>query len=147
MKKNDSIKELCRLVTEVGERVFNSTIAHDCFCGENEYTSGIVHPDIIEYIKQAVYDKMLKTPYHERIVRVMGEGDFARVQDAVEYITNVEKEKPTKIPVIKRLRDQFGYGLKECKDLVEDACLRGYTKKVHYATNEGMCSYYYAVNR
>ena len=61
MRKENVIKELCKLSTDVGG-FFNHEYAHGCFCGENKLElSGFQFQDeIMDFIKEAVNEKMYK---------------------------------------------------------------------------------------
>lgn len=53
--KDAVIERLCELVSMVGEKVFNSQIAHDCFCSLSKSTSSfIVGEDVLDFIERAV---------------------------------------------------------------------------------------------
>lgn len=58
MDKKEIVKRLCNLCSEVGSGVFESQLAHDCFCGENDLSSASKHfsfnPAIIEFIEEKV---------------------------------------------------------------------------------------------
>ena len=55
--KSEAIEKLCEIVTEVGE-VFDHAYTHDCICGENKFSEGLVDSHIIEFIQQAVKEKI-----------------------------------------------------------------------------------------
>ena len=62
MDKSEVLERLCALVTEVGSKVFNDEVEHDCFCGLNYLSPAPgcyqCHPDVIEFIEQAVRQKI-----------------------------------------------------------------------------------------
>lgn len=57
--KHEAIEKLCRIVTDVGE-AFAHTYTHDCICGMNKISEGLVDSHIIEFIQQAVTEKLIK---------------------------------------------------------------------------------------
>lgn len=57
MNKQDAIERLCRLVTKVGEEVFNHTQAHACFCRNN--ADPRIDVNVIEFIERAVSDRII----------------------------------------------------------------------------------------
>jgi len=60
MNKDQVIKRLCALSSNVGSRKFKSSIPHDCFCedGKNSCFSFQFDEQIIEFIEQAVNEKL-----------------------------------------------------------------------------------------
>jgi hypothetical protein len=58
MTKDKVISELCELASYVGEDVFKNQIAHDCFCSARNNISFHFSPEIISYIRDAIYEKI-----------------------------------------------------------------------------------------
>ena len=54
--KEETVKELCEVVTQVGEH-FDHQYSHDCICGENPAGSR-VDSHVIGFIKEAVKEKI-----------------------------------------------------------------------------------------
>lgn len=60
MTKQEVIEELCKISTEVAEalsKARGTSIAHDCFCGENELSKDggfSFDPTIFEFIRNSV---------------------------------------------------------------------------------------------
>ena len=55
MNKEDVIRRLCALVSEVGHTVYADNREHDCFCIEQVASNPRVHAEILAYIENAVY--------------------------------------------------------------------------------------------
>jgi hypothetical protein len=60
MNRNDTINMLCKLVTQVGQEVYGSTLEHDCFCTEKDILGHDhrVHPEVVAFIINATMEKM-----------------------------------------------------------------------------------------
>jgi hypothetical protein len=55
MNREDAIERLCKLVTEVGEKIFLSQNPHDCFC-ESAFHKSVGKPVIDEKIIRFIED-------------------------------------------------------------------------------------------
>lgn len=60
MRKEMVIQRLCALSSVVGGRKYHHHHAHDCFCVSNEHKNFQFEEQILLFIEQAVYEKMLK---------------------------------------------------------------------------------------
>lgn len=59
MTKEEVIIALCELVTEVGDKVFDNQVYHDCFCCKNATMAYCdVDEAVVQYIKEVVAEKM-----------------------------------------------------------------------------------------
>ena len=143
---NKSLQRLCALVREVERRGFSDSLPHDCFCGDNpENTNPVIAEEIVDFIEQAIMDRLRKK--RDTSDRVFLSYEYERVRDAVAFLSVLmvgSGRLPWKIAVIKQLREQFGYGIKDGKNLVETACEMGYIKEVQNSKNE---TYYTTTER
>jgi len=53
MTGQEAIRRLCKLTSEVGDAVFGSQRASDCFCDEAVFESPVVEEEVIEFIEAA----------------------------------------------------------------------------------------------
>ena len=60
MNKVDAIERLCKLVTKVGEDVYDNSVAHDCVCYKQEIVNAQIDEDVIKYIESAVFEALSK---------------------------------------------------------------------------------------
>jgi hypothetical protein len=60
MNRQVTIDKLCALVSEVGRRVFRDELEHDCFCSSLTPDHVQVHPEVFNYIADAVYCQMVR---------------------------------------------------------------------------------------
>lgn len=58
MEEQEVISALCDLASEVGRKVYGSKVSHDCFCQESKGSDFHFDPVILEYIRNAVREKM-----------------------------------------------------------------------------------------
>ena len=59
LNKEETIIRLCALVSSVGECLTNSTVPHDCFCGESSHIiTPVVSEEIIDFIEAAVSESL-----------------------------------------------------------------------------------------
>lgn len=130
----NGLKKLCALVEELKDRLYPESPA-DCFCGDSpfkkELTDPFVSENIVDFIEQAVRKELRSVG--SSTGRDFQPYEYQRVVDSISLLL-VEGKKPWKIGAIKLLREQYGYGLKDCKNLVEAAERLGYIELV---TEEG----------
>ena len=57
---NEVIKRFCQLATRVGNKKFDNTFAHDCFCEDRRRHVGsfIFDEEVLEFIEEAVVEKL-----------------------------------------------------------------------------------------
>lgn len=60
LTKQQIIKELCTLATEVNEKVFDYSVATDCFCTKDESSDYRFNQEVLDFIKAAVVAKIKK---------------------------------------------------------------------------------------
>lgn len=60
MHKDDVIEQFCELATLVGDNVFHDKYAHDCFCHSLIKSNFRFEPEIMQFIKDAVKEKMAR---------------------------------------------------------------------------------------
>jgi len=59
MDKRTAIQALCEIVSGVGSIHFDNKLEHDCFCELFTQThEPIIHKEVIEFIREAVQEKM-----------------------------------------------------------------------------------------
>jgi len=58
MSKDQVIKQFCQLSSKVMDRVFSFSKPADCFCENKESVNYQYSPEVIEFIKQAVQEKL-----------------------------------------------------------------------------------------
>jgi len=143
MNREDTIEEFCLLLSEVGTRVFNSQKPFDCICKDANNPNPVnpnpvIDKEIVEFIKDAVYSKIKTT---KNTTMGFSWREYARVCAAIKQ-ADKQKKCPGKIQLIKILRDEWGYGLKDAKILVETAEEKGLTKQTECASKGGDGRYY-----
>jgi hypothetical protein len=60
LTKQQIIKELCTLSTEVNEKVFEYSVSTDCFCTKDASSDYRFNQEVLEFIKAAVVEKIKK---------------------------------------------------------------------------------------
>lgn len=60
LTKQQIIEELCTLATEVNEKVFDYSVATDCFCTKEESSDYRFNQEVLDFIKAAVKEKIKK---------------------------------------------------------------------------------------
>ena len=60
LTKPEIIKKLCDLCTHVNSKVFDYTLATDCFCDKPEDENYRFNQEVLEFIRQAVSEKISK---------------------------------------------------------------------------------------
>ena len=60
MDEKEIVTKLCKLCTEVNEKVFHFGHPTDCFCQERKLSAGSFSPEILNFIITAVKEKMPK---------------------------------------------------------------------------------------
>lgn len=60
MNRQEVLEKLCEICTRVNEKHFDWDYKSDCFCGDNKYSPGEFDEEIIDFISEAVDEKILK---------------------------------------------------------------------------------------
>ena len=94
----DNIDRLCRLVSDIGHRVFNDQVPHDCFCSESFLDNPVIADEIVDFIEAAVLEKLNHMKSHG--TRNFQTYEYDRVVDSLALLL-VAGKKPWKIPIIK----------------------------------------------
>ena len=58
LTKDEIVKQLCELCTDVNSRVFDYTVATDCFCNKPEDENYRFDEEVLEFIKEAIEEKI-----------------------------------------------------------------------------------------
>lgn len=56
--KQETIEELCGVATKVNDKVFDYSLATDCFCTKEESSDYRFEERVLEFIKEAVNEKI-----------------------------------------------------------------------------------------
>jgi hypothetical protein len=75
MNRQDTLHNLCNIVSVVGREAFQHKLPHDCFCGHNvphkrlsDVENAQVDPEILAWLANAVMEKLARdapAPLHE----------------------------------------------------------------------------------
>lgn len=58
MKREEVLKALCLIVAEVGRKKFECAHPFDCLCESAQLPFESVHPEILDFIRTAVNEKL-----------------------------------------------------------------------------------------